>query len=227
MAVGGTVVGQHYRHATVWSRLNIIAGVSPKVSVLGEFFYRTQNSFRQSEFNPFDAALMEGARLGINYRINKHWSVYAAPFWYFHSHALLGKDSDYDRPPVREFRYAVAPEWRHDWKKTTLQLRLMQEYRTFEATPPTHRTRVRLQARYQLSGHDYLVASNEIFYILPSLNAAPIFDMYRPLFGYGHNFGRHVALEVGYQFNYRRRRTRTEFDEEHTILLTGIVRLGQ
>lgn len=218
---------QHYRHATAWGRLNVIGGVTSKVSVLGEFFYRTQNDMRLSQYNPIQAPLLQGARVGLNYRFNQHWSVYVSPFWYLNSHALLGKDADYERAPVPEIRYALAPEWRYDWKKTTLQLRWMQEYRTFGAAAPVaHRARFRVQGRYQFNKQNYILASDELFYIIPSLKVAPVFDIHRPLVCYGHNFNAHLALEVGYQFNYKRRRTLVEFDEEHSILLTAFIRLG-
>ena len=146
---------------------------------------------------------------------------------WFNSYPTLGNDSDFERPPVRELRPSLYAEWSQNLSKSlSIRVRGGYEYRSFLLNPAVGRVRLRTMLRYDVSPRVYSYVWQEIMTAAPpraSTNPQAI-EINRVNLMIGINLNQQFALEAGYQFTRRQRRTLIEFDEEHALLLTAIMR---
>jgi hypothetical protein len=220
-------VGQHYQHTALWLRLNANVDLSKRWLLTGDVYYRRQNDFHESSLNFLSRPYLNPCgRVGITYR-TPHWAITAFPFVWFNSFPALGKDPDFERPMVQELRPSLYAEWSQNLSKSwSVRLRGGYEYRYFLNDPTTARIRFRAYLRYAFSPRLYGYVWQEVMTAAPpnaDLNPQPI-DINRVNLMIGRNFSKHYALEAGYQFTHRQRRTLIEFDEEHALTITGIMR---
>ncbi len=218
---------QHYQHTALWLRLNANIDLSKRWILTGDVYYRRQNDFHESQFNFLSRpSLNPSGRVGLTYRV-PHWAFTAFPLVWFNSYPTLGKESDFERPPVRELRPSLYAEWNHNLSKSlSVRVRGGYEYRGFLLNPAVGRVRFRAGLRYDFSPRVYSSFWQEIMTAVPpraSTNPQAI-EINRANLMIGRNLGRQFALEAGYQFTHRQRRTLIESDEEHALLITAIMR---
>ncbi len=218
---------QHYQHTSLWLRLNANVDLSRRWLLTGDLLYRRQNDFHESQLNFLSRPYLNpSGRVGLTYR-TPHWAITAFPFVWFNSFPALGKASDFERPAVQELRPSLYAEWSQNLSKSlSVRLRGGYEYRYFQNDPTTGRVRFRAMLRCVFSPRLYGYVWQEIITAAPpnrDLNPQPI-DINRVNLMLGRQFSKHYALEAGYQFTHRQRRTLTEFDEEHALTITGILR---
>ena len=218
---------QHYQHTSLWLRLNANVDLSKRWMLTGDVLYRRQNDFQESSLNFLSRPYLNpSGRVGITYR-TPHWAVTAFPLVWFDSYPSLSKATDFDRPVVQELRPSLYAEWSQNLSKSwSVRLRGGYEYRYFLNDPTAGRIRFRAMVRYAFSPRLYGYIWEEVMTAAPprvSLNPQPI-DINRVNLMVGRNFSKHYALEAGYQFTHRQRRSLIEFDEEHALTMTGIMR---
>ncbi len=227
---GVSAQSQHYVHTALWTRLAPSVTIGKHWLLIGDVYYRRQNDLHKGLANLLNAPLVEGVRLGVTYRTGR-WSYQLVPLVFFNNHQQLGKDPDFTRPTNPEVRAQSAVEWTYPLTpKTSVSLRGSYEYRHFLTEGVTNLGRLRFRAlvRRRLSEQVYLLGWNEtLWYAPPNLpnGATKPFDTNRTYLNLGYTISRQVALEGGYQFSHRRRRSLTEYDEEHALTITMLLRL--
>ncbi len=218
--------GQHYVHSSVWLRFAPTWEINEHWNLTADYWYRRQNDLHGSLFNPLAAPLLSpSGRVGINYR-TKHWSYILFPICLYQSHPVLGKEADYSRPRTREFRPHALIEWSQELpQQFSIRLRGGYEYRRFPGVPATGRVRFRVLLRRELSDKAYFSLWNEtLLPVAPNIIVRQLYETNRTNLAIGRSLNEHLALEAGYQFSHRQRRTLIEFDEEHTLTVTAFCR---
>ena len=218
--------GQQYVHSSVWLRFAPTWEITPHWSLTADLWYRRQNDLHTSLFNPLTAPLLSpSGRVGISYR-TEHWAYTLFPICVFQSYPALGKEADYERPRVREFRPSFLIEWSQVLpRRFSMRMRGGYEYRRFAGVPATGRARFRVLFRRNLPNKTYLSLWNET--LLPvalTIAVRRFYEISRTNLAIGRSLTKHLTLEAGYQFSYRQRRTLIEFDEEHALTVTGFYR---
>lgn len=140
---------------------------------------------------------------------------------------MLGKEADFDRKPIPEIRLTGLVEYTYPAAPhLSLRARAAYEYRYFFESGDAGRFRGRLLARYTLSRRHYLTLWDEWLLMAPPNLVAPnVFDIHRASLLYGYSLGKHATLEGGYQFSHRQRKSLSEWDNEHALVLNVLFAL--
>jgi hypothetical protein len=218
---------QHYHHSTLWLRVNPTFNLSKRWAITTDVMYRRQNDPRENELNFLSRPYLNLAlRAGVSYR-TPHWTITAFPFIWFDSSPSLGKESDFTRPATRELRPSLYAEWSQNLtKKLSFRFRGGYEYRGYLLDPPVGRLRFRAMLRYNFSPRVYGYFWQEVMTAAPpnAITNPQAIEINRFNLMVGRNLSKHLALEAGYQFTHRQRRTLIEFDEEHALSITAVMR---
>ncbi len=223
--LAGVARGQHYSHATLWTRLNVGKEFGSHWSVQGEVQWRRQNNYNQSRWNPLINPYFHAYRLLLSYRTGP-WTFQLNPN-YIQSYALLGKPADFNNPRGNEYRFAAYVEWARTRNRSTLRLRSGYEYRLLERRDyqPTGRFRFRVQGRHRLTERAAWVLGSEPLVNVGPNAASVFFNQNQAYTGLTYRVSSHLNLEAGYFYVLRQRQSRVEFDNEHALNLAARIDL--
>ena len=221
------LLAQHYNHTAAWVRIAPSYTLNNSWNILAEGHYRRQSNPHSHLLNPLSSPLAYAYRAGVAYRTGE-WTLTAWPLCWFNSYPALGKESDFSRSMVREFRPSLLLEWNKTLRRDNLlRIRGGYEYRRYTDAPAGGRWRFRIMARHNFTPAFYGYIWNETLWTGTPANAnGHPFELNRSQLAMGHTFSKYVALETGYQFSHRQRKTLTEFDEEHALVITAHIRLN-
>jgi hypothetical protein len=180
-----------YPHSVFWSKTEINEIFPGNVGVGLDFVYRRKNELGSGSM--FDARLRESIRPWVHYQFSPLSRLSLSPIGYMATHDYIGKPSDYERPPTKEWRTTL--QYFHHQKQAGGRLMHTWRYRyelrwqapmDADAYRFFHRFRFRYRLRYAINSSDFY-ANNTIY-------AAVSNEI-------GLNFGRNVYLNT---FNQNR-----------------------
>ena len=222
---------QTYRHTAIWLRLAPTYSLDKHWTITSDLYYRRQSEPERDLPNPLSSPLLVAGRVGAGYR-TKHWLYTLYPISHFYTYPALGNAADFRRPPVPEWRPSILAEWTLEMPhKRALRLRAGYEYRIFpnHDLPDIGRFRARAALRGSVGVHGYAQVWNEtLLYAPPYLpGLTNLFEINRTNLAAGYAFSNQLAVEVGYQFTHRQRRSQVEFDNEHALTMTLFLKLSR
>lgn len=209
--------GQHYRHFTLWSRVQVKKEFNDRWDLASEFHYRRQSNYRHGQYNFLDSPFLNAVRLIGSHHAGA-WTFQLNPS-FFYSHSLLGREEDFNVPAGGEWRLAAYAEWERTRQRFTLRVRPGYEYRLLERNDyaPTGRARLRVQGRCAVGERaEWVLSTEPMLNVGP--NAVPVpFNQNQAYTGLDLDLLDWLGLEVGYLYVFRQRRTVVEFDNEHAL----------
>jgi Protein of unknown function (DUF2490) len=223
---------QRYSHVSLWTRLQVIAPLTPRWNLTGTIHYRRQNNSHLNTSNLVASPLLLGEQALFTYRTpNEKMLIHALQATHYLTNQLLGSEIDFNAPENREWRLGTGVEFlQNPTAKFQLRERIFQEIRFIRSNDyrPTGRVRGRVVGRYQLSP---LVSLNGVTEVL--FHNPPVLNGQKPIrfaqFWLGSSLlwrlGEHLSLETGYTYIMGRRQTIIEFDDQHVINIHVGVRI--
>ncbi len=217
---------QHYQHTTFWAKLLVTKPLSKKWDFQFEYLHRSQNNFRESNWNPFTHEALEEPRIWFNFK-QKHYTLFLNPISYYYSLPTLGKEEDFNIKPNQIWQSAIAFELNQNKKKWTVKERIVYEFRCMESRQyiPVGRVRLRGLLQYQVNPKVRLQVYNDVFINAPPHKLRHNFDQNWSSFGISRQLNPKVALDMAYMRNHKVRANQTEFDEENGFSLALNIKL--
>jgi hypothetical protein len=216
-----TTFAQNVSHLNSWSRFSISQPITEKWRTEAEFQHRRQNDHAQQKKDVFDENLLSSIRTWGHYQHKEDLSFSFSPFAHYWHNSIIVKDTDKEKPQVKEIRVSIAADLKHEViKKLWIIDRTCIEYRDFQNTNTDFiRMRNRLGFRYEFTDKWNLTFYDEVFLNLKGVEPVNFFDHDRLAFLLNYNPTKHIRIETGYMFITRLPRGTEEFLHENNFLL--------
>jgi hypothetical protein len=219
--LSNTTFAQNIPHLNSWVRFSLSQPITEKWRAEAEFQHRRQNDYAQKSTDVFDKNLLSSFRSWVHYQHKDDLSLSFSPFAYYWHNSIIEKDSDKEKPQLKEIRFSIAADLKHEVvKKLWLIDRTCFEYRDFQYTNADFiRMRNRLGFRYEFTDKWNLTFYDEVFLNLKGAEPKNFFDHDRLAFLLNYKPTKQLRIEMGYMFISRLPKGKEEFLHENNFLL--------